>query len=108
MGRQPASALLLVVILMIALANGSAATPPALGESWRRCTDGNADASIGGCTEIVKSGAATSASLAVAFYNRGIAQRHAGRFDRAIQDYGQAIRLQRNDAEALNNRGIAY
>lgn len=84
------------------------AANPLLEESWRSCTDSNPDTSIGACTAIIQSGGETGANLAAAFYNRGIAYRHKGQNDRAIQDYDRAIRLNPDDAEAFNNRAVAY
>ena len=45
---------------------------------------------------------------AIAFNNRGTAYNDKGQYDRAIQDFDQAIRLDPNYALAFNNRGIAY
>ncbi len=39
---------------------------------------------------------------------RGLIYARKGEYDRAIQDYDQAIRLNPNDAQAFNNRGNVY
>ena len=51
---------------------------------------------------------ALDSSLALAHYNRGIAYHDLRQYQRAIQDYDEAIRLNPQDAEAYNNRGFAY
>jgi lipoprotein NlpI len=45
---------------------------------------------------------------ALVFNKSGDAYRSKGDYDRAIQDYNEAIRLNPNYAAAFNNRGIAY
>ncbi len=45
---------------------------------------------------------------AVAAYNRGVEDEHAGRHDAAISDLTQAIALKPNFAEAYESRGVAY
>ena len=42
------------------------------------------------------------------YYNRGNAYHHKGEYDRAIEDYNEAIRLNPKDADAYYNRGYAY
>ena len=46
--------------------------------------------------------------MAAALYNRGNAYQNQKQYDRAIEDYSQAIHLAPGYWEALNNRGIAY
>ena len=63
------------------------------------------DLRISGCTTLIQSGRETQSILAVAFCNRGNTyQDYKGDYDRAIQDYDQAVRLKPDDAAALNNR----
>jgi len=63
------------------------------------------DLRISGCTTLIQSGRETQSILAVAFCNRGNAyQDYKCDYDRAIQDYDQAVRLKPDDAAALNNR----
>ena len=51
----------------------------------------------------------TSVSLdAKAYYKRGLAYWNNGEYDRAIEEYTQAITLNSQYAEAYNNRGIIY
>lgn len=43
-----------------------------------------------------------------AFFKRGNVYSYNGDYDRAIQDYDQAIRLNSSDAKTFYNRGAAY
>ncbi|HEY3304187.1 MAG TPA: tetratricopeptide repeat protein [Candidatus Binatia bacterium] len=42
------------------------------------------------------------------FYNRGLGYRRKKEYDRAIQDFAEAIRSNSNYADAFNSRGLAY
>jgi lipoprotein NlpI len=77
-------------------------------EDAKHCMDSNPDVSIGGCTALIQSGQLTNYNLANAFNNRGLSYHVKGEYDRAIQDYDQAIRLNPGYAYAFFNRGIAY
>ncbi|MCW7069216.1 MAG: tetratricopeptide repeat protein [Methanophagales archaeon] len=43
-----------------------------------------------------------------AYYNRGVAYVGLGKYNRAIEDFNKAIKLNPDDAEAYYNRGLAY
>ena len=43
-------------------------------------------------------------NFVVAFNNRGSAYNDKGEYDRAIQDFDEAVRLDPNNAQPLNNR----
>jgi len=45
---------------------------------------------------------------AFASFSSGDAKKNSGRYDEAIEDYDQAIRVEPNYAKAYNNRGLAY
>jgi tetratricopeptide (TPR) repeat protein len=56
---------------------------------------------------MIQSGHEPPQNLVAAFTYRGNAYFGKGQYDRAIEDYDQAIRLNPNYAEAYNNRGLA-
>ena len=62
---------------------------------------------IDGCSSVIKADHEKGEQLAEAFNARGVAYRLKGEVDRAIQDYGQAIKL-KPSAEPYFNRGNAY
>ena len=66
--------------------------------------DATDDQTIQGCDAVIKSGKESSASQANAFYNRGLAYKGKGQYDRAIQDYDQTIKLKPDNASAFNSR----
>jgi tetratricopeptide (TPR) repeat protein len=66
------------------------------------------DQRIAGCSAIIKAGRERGEKLADIFNDRGVAYRLKGDFDRAIQDYSQAIRINPKSASIYNNRGVAY
>jgi tetratricopeptide (TPR) repeat protein len=66
------------------------------------------DLVIPGCTAVIQSTGKTTETLATAFNNRGLAYRLKVQYERAIEDFDQAIRLGPGFANAWNNRGVAY
>jgi tetratricopeptide (TPR) repeat protein len=93
------------VLLHIAGLSG-AATAQTLDQ--QRCSTPDPDLRISGCTAMIQSGHETPQNLAVAFSHRGLAYGRKRQYDRAIQDFDQAIRLNPNNAIAFSNRGAAY
>lgn len=63
---------------------------------------------IQGCDAVILSTRETPQDHAVAFFNRGFAHKNRGQHDRAIEDYGQAIRLVPSMGLAFNGRGLAF
>jgi len=78
-----------------------------LQQNEERCGDSNPDLAIGNCTAVIQSGQVSDASLAMAFNNRGVAYGKNSKYDLAIADYNEAIRLKPDLAMAFNNRGAA-
>src|SRR5262245_34891774 len=60
------------------------------------------------CTRAIQSGALSGPALAMTFNNRGNAYQSKSEYQRAIQDYDEAIRLDPDSALAYNNRGSAF
>ncbi len=104
-GARCASWVALVLAAMLGAAPVLAQTSK---QNWARCEDNDPDLSIGGCTAIIQAGGETNVNLAIAFTNRGIAYNDKRQYDRAIQDFDQAIRLNPSHADAWASRGNAY
>jgi tetratricopeptide (TPR) repeat protein len=66
------------------------------------------DKAIRYCTTAIDSGRLTNYELVHSLNSRGWAYYRKADFDRAIQDYNQAIQLQPDYAFAFNDRGLAY
>jgi tetratricopeptide (TPR) repeat protein len=77
-------------------------------ENWAQCLNSDADISIKGCTAIINSRGELPADLVIAFRGRGNAYLSKSQYDRAIEDYSEAIRRKSDDASSLSNRGTAY
>ena len=89
---------------------GSIVAGPSLDENEKRCADPSENSSlrIGACTALIQSGQSNLEDLAVAYIDRGNGYQDSGEYDRAIQDYDQAILLEPDSALAFYNRGNAY
>jgi tetratricopeptide (TPR) repeat protein len=74
------------------------------------CTDGHGqpDPRIAACTRLLESGKLTTKDRPKVYQARGIAWRIKGERDRAIADFNEALRLDPNDSDAFNNRGISW
>jgi tetratricopeptide (TPR) repeat protein len=93
----------------ILLAGTSALAQTPQERRWCESEDvATVDQRIEGCSAVIKAGRDKSEKLAEAFNNRGVAHRLKGEYDRAIQDYSQAIKLDAKFALAFNNRGVAH
>jgi tetratricopeptide (TPR) repeat protein len=66
------------------------------------------DLAIDQCTAAIQSGDVSDQDLAAAFHNRGLAYYHKKDYDRAIEDYDQAIRLNPNNSDSFYRRGLTY
>ncbi len=82
---------------------------PATSASTDKCYKStNPDLVINYCTQTIQSKRLSGKNLGFVFYLRGNAYTQKGAYDQAIQDYGQAIRLNPGHAIAFSNRGVAY
>jgi tetratricopeptide (TPR) repeat protein len=76
---------------------------------WCEGEDGaNPAQRIDSCSSVIKAARDKGEKLAESLTYRGTAYRLNGDLDRAIQDFGQAIKLNGKFAAAYNNRGVAY
>jgi tetratricopeptide (TPR) repeat protein len=76
---------------------------------WCKATEGvPLDQQIKGCTALIDSGKQPTEVLAAAYNYRGYSWHGKRQFERAIQDYSQAIRVMPDYADAYSNRGADY
>ena len=92
---------------------GGARLTGARADGGADCTKGSEDTRIKGCSGIIESGRLfgkpiSKGNLASTYYNRGVAYKNTGRYDRAIADYTKAIKLNPKHAYGYHNRGITY
>jgi tetratricopeptide (TPR) repeat protein len=86
--------------LVAAAIPASAQTSGNHDEHWRCPHDLDADSRIAACTALIEAGKKTPANLAVTYNDRGAAYDRKHQYDRALQDFDQAIRLDPKDAHA--------
>ena len=100
---------LALILTGVVLGGASASAQTAQERAWCEGEDAvTIDQRIEGCSAVIKTGREKGEKLAEAFNTRGIGYRLKGEYDRAIQDYNQAIRINAKFATAYNNRAIAY
>jgi Flp pilus assembly protein TadD len=81
-------------------------TAPSAGP--QHCEHCAIDSQISGLTAAIESGRETPETLAVIYRDRGKAHQLHDEYDRAIEDFNQAIRFDPTDAHAFACRGTAY
>jgi tetratricopeptide (TPR) repeat protein len=73
-----------------------------------RCGHPDPEISISVCSAVIQSGRAKGRDLAIAHTERGVAYVALLDYDRALQDFGEAIRVDATFAKAFANRGAVY
>src|SRR5713226_6413097 len=68
----------------------------------------NPDQKIAVCTRVIEDSAESTANRANAYNSRGIGYHNKKDYDRAIAEYGEAIKLDPKYARAYYNRGLVY
>jgi tetratricopeptide (TPR) repeat protein len=78
-------------------------------QDWDDCKQtSDRDRTIAGCTRVVQDQSESASNRAIAQRNRGVAYDMLGAQDRALADFEEAIKLDRNYAPAHLSRGIMY
>ena len=78
-------------------------------EDAQKCSEvSDPEVALAHCTRAIESGRLSGGALAVTLNNRANAYQNKRDYDRAIQDYNEAIRLDPDSALVRNNRGNAY
>ena len=70
--------------------------------------EGRYEPAIEAYTRAILAGDLEPEALAVTFNNRGVAYGELGDYDRAIQDYGQALSLRPGDRTSIKNLRIGH
>jgi tetratricopeptide (TPR) repeat protein len=70
--------------------------------------DPTPDQKISGCTAVIQAGKLKGKNLVFAFVNRGAAYYEKSQYDRAIEDFDPAVKLNPKYAIAFNDRCAAY
>src|SRR5262245_46575131 len=106
--RAVAGKLVVVSCLALFTAGGAMAQQPS--REWQACHDksGDNDARIAACTAVLNTGAREPKPRANALNDRGLAFAKKGQYDRAIQDFDDAIRIDPQNAIITSNRGWAF
>lgn len=103
------SILMRTLIAIFALASVTAYAVAQVSSHWQLCT-GNPgidwDTQIKSCTALIQSGTELKENEAIAFYNRALAYENKEKYDLAIADFTEAIRLNPNDADFFLYREI--
>jgi tetratricopeptide (TPR) repeat protein len=71
---------------------------PAAADDGETCTKSSGDVVIAACTRAIASGQYTTQNLASLYTSRGNEYAYKGQYDRAIEDFDQAIRRNRQFA----------
>jgi len=100
----------IVAFALLGMAASRTATAQTYDELRGWCFQGakSQEQVLQGCDAVIRSGRESVDDLAVAQVRRGIALRRLGHPDRALQAYGEAIRLKPSYSQAFNSRCYLY
>src|SRR5436190_1716028 len=76
--------------------------------NWKLCDDKDPEISIAGCNAVIQSRRDKGRRLATAYAQRGTAYLGLQDYDRALQDFSEAIKTDPTYAKAFANRGAVY
>src|SRR5258708_15725322 len=106
------SSILLWLFVIAALASFKPTVALAQREQERNWCAGKGAATpelrIDSCTAVIQNGRGSSKQLAITYKTRGSVFFHQHDYDRAIQDYNQAIQLDSRNSEAYDSRCWTY
>jgi len=108
---RPRSVFAVATLLATVAVMSNAVVMAQTSKEWSQCSGGEgpiADVIVSGCSAVIQAGQDNPRRLATAFNNRGVAHKFKGEYDRALEDYEQAILLNPSFANAYNNRGVIY
>ena len=97
----------LAALAAAALGGCARISPAATACKGAASSDDQAQAKLAACAKVIAGGARGDA-LEQALVGRGEAYTQTSDFDRAISDFGQALRMNPRDSSALDGRGVAY
>ncbi len=102
-------AVVLAVLLMTAVPGAPVLASYHLDFHRQQCNSDNAAlaAQVSGCSKIVGSDRFQADAKGIAYYNMGVAYGGDGQFNKAVENYTKALRLNPRDAEAAFNRDLA-
>ena len=102
---MPRCALLVLWSLLCTIPAGASAARQGAAD---RCGDPDPEISISACSGVIQSGRARGRDLAIAHTHRGVAYVALLDYDRALQDFAQAITIDSRFVRALRNRGAVH
>src|SRR5712671_5024664 len=99
---MPSGTRCLVLMLSILFGAAGLAAKSAAADDAESCSKAAALEGISACERVIASGKFSGRSLAFAHYNRGLALLELGEYDRAINDFDIASRLDPTNASTFN------